>query len=190
MLEVPKQMQYSKVLGLVALTVIVASIGLATAMWSETLKINATVKTGEVDVKWSSWSCSDTGSDPQASGYHNDEGKDVARCIVTPEKRDEEGDVIKLNVTIVNAYPGYKAVITGVVDNIGTIPVKLNDHSISDYDTDALNVELGIPSDTQIEPGGNSTYTLTVEVLQTADETSTYSFEVTLQFAQWNEVSD
>ncbi len=182
-------MQYSRVLGLVALTVIVASIGLATAMWSETLKVNATVKTGEVDVKWSSWSCSDTGPDPQAPGYHNDEGKNVAKCYVSAEKEDEEGDVIKLNVTIANAYPGYKAVITGVVDNIGTIPVKLYSHSLSGVNTTALDVSLGIPSDTQIEPGSNSTYTITVVVKQGASENSSYSFEVTLQFAQWNEVS-
>ena len=175
-------------IGIFIAMLLLASAGIAYALWSETLKINVTVKTGEVDVKWSDWSCNDNGADPQSPGFNNSEGKDVAKCYVEEEKYDEEGDLIKLNVTITNAYPGYHAVITGIVDNIGTIPVKLYNHSISSYDTQALSVNLGIPGDTQIEPGGNSTYTLTIDVLQNASETSTYSFEVTLVFAQWNEV--
>ncbi|OYT55855.1 MAG: hypothetical protein B6U76_04930 [Desulfurococcales archaeon ex4484_217_2] len=176
------------VIGIFIALLLLASAGIAYAMWSETLKINVTVNTGEVDVKWSNWYCNDTGSDPQAPGFNNSEGKDVAKCYVEPEKYDEEGDLIKLNVTIVNAYPGYRAVITGIVDNIGTIPVKLYNHTISSYDTDALDVTLGIPADTQIDAGDNATYTLTIDVLQNASENSTYSFEVTLVFAQWNEI--
>jgi len=179
---------FGRMFALLALAVVLASIGAAAAMWSETLKINVKVNTGEVDVEWSEWNCSDTGADPQAEGFDNSEGKDVAQCIVEAEKYDDEGDVIKLNVTITNAYPGYHAVITGIVDNIGTIPVKLYKHEITGVNKTALSVELGIPEDTQIEPGGNSTYTLTIDVLQAATENATYTFEVTLVFAQWNEV--
>ncbi|MCD6489074.1 MAG: hypothetical protein J7K21_07630 [Desulfurococcales archaeon] len=174
---------------LLGLFLLVALFGAAAAMWSETLKINVTVHTGEVDVEWSSWSCSDTGADPQAQEFNNEDGKDVADCLVKVEETDDEEDVIKLNVTITNAYPGYSVVITGIVDNIGTIPVKLYDHNITGVDESALDVDLGIPRDTQIEPGENSTYTLTITVLQDAEENHVYSFEVILVFAQWNEVS-
>jgi len=174
---------------LLALAVVLASIGAAAAMWSETLMVNVYVSTGEVDVKWSDYYCSDTGSDPQIpDGFSNEEGKDVASCTVEEELYDEENDLIKLRVTLNNTYPGYAVNITLIVDNIGTIPVKLNSSSISEYDNDVLAVRLIPPSDTQIEPGDNATYILEVRVLQGAEENASYSFEVTLVFAQWNEV--
>ncbi len=184
-------MNRTQIFSLASLALLIASIGAVAAMWSETLKVNVNVNTGEVDVKWSSWSCNDNGADPQIpnSTFNNDEGKDVARCYVQAEKEDEEGDVIKLNVTITNAYPGYHAVITLVVDNIGSIPVKLYSSSIGSYPSRALSVSLDKPSDTQIHPNENATYTLTIDVLQGAAENQNYSFEVTLVFAQWNEVS-
>ncbi|MEM0368470.1 MAG: hypothetical protein QXN57_03405, partial [Desulfurococcaceae archaeon] len=77
---------------------LLAAVGFALAMWSETLLVNVTVETGEVDVKFSDWSCSDNGPDPQAEGFNNSEGKDVASCSVQVEGMDEEGDAIKLMV--------------------------------------------------------------------------------------------
>ena len=156
----------------------------AVAMWSDTLKINATIKTGEVKVKFSSWTCSDKGSDPQAQGFQNEEGKDVASCNV--EASDGENP-ITLSVTLNNAYPGYSVDVTFTVDNIGTIPVKLHNYSITGVDPNALSVSLSAPEDTQIDPRGSSTYTLHITVLQSAAEGSTYTFEVDLMFAQWNE---
>jgi len=179
------------VYSLALIAVLVASFSIAYAMWSETLKINVSAQTGEVDVAWIDWSCNDNGADPQIpnSTFNNTEGKDVAKCYVEPEVYDDEGDVVKLNVTIVNAYPGYHAVITAVVKNVGTIPVKLYNYTIGSYDTDALSVYLGIPEDTQIHANETKEYTLTIDVLQNATENSSYSFEVVLVFAQWNEVT-
>ncbi|MHC1601461.1 MAG: hypothetical protein ACXQTB_03855 [Candidatus Nezhaarchaeales archaeon] len=149
------------------------------AMWSETLKINVTVNTGEVDVEWSAWSVSES-----------DHGKPwVANTSVWVEKYDDEGDAIKLAVEMNDTYPCYWANITLIVDNVGTIPVKLYDHNISGVNTTALNVTLDIPTNTQIDPGENATYILRIHVLQNATEDTTYKFNVTLVFAQWNEVS-
>ncbi|ADM27346.1 conserved hypothetical protein [Ignisphaera aggregans DSM 17230] len=170
------------------LALIAMVLGTALAMWSETLMVNVAVNTGEVKVKFSDWYCSDKGADPQAEGFHNTEGKDVASCDISVEVRDGEGNPIKLLVTIDNAYPGYSVDVGLVIDNIGTIPVKLLSSSISEYDKEALSVSLTVPEDTQIDPGYNSTYTLHITVLQGAAEKSTYTFEVTLTFAQWNEV--
>ncbi len=178
----------SKIIGILALTILLASLATAYAMWSETLRINVTINTGEVDVEWSDWACSDTGPDPQAPGFNNSEGKDVASCIVEPELYDDEGDVIKLNVTIVNAYPGYQPEFKFLVDNIGTIPVKLLNYTIIGVNTTALDVEFYPPADTQIHAGEDSTYEMKVTVLQAAEENATYTFEITLVFAQWNEV--
>ncbi len=178
----------SKIVGILALTILLASLATAYAMWSETLRINVTINTGEVDVEWSDWACSDEGPDPQAPGFDNSEEKDVASCIVEPELYDDEGDVIKLRVTITNAYPGYQPEFKFLVDNIGSIPVKLYDYEITGVDDTALDVEFHVPADTQIHPGDASEYDMTVTVLQTAEEGATYTFEITLTFAQWNEV--
>ncbi len=182
-----------KVFGIITLAVILVGFGTAMAMWSETLKVNVYVDTGEVKVKWSDWNCSDTGPDPQAVnlGFHNEEEKDVATCYVTPEIRDEENNVIKLNITLDNAYPGYAVNITMIVDNIGTVPVKLLDYdwsNVTSVDREALKVRLITPADTQIEPDENGTYILEIIVQQAANETTTYSFDLELVFAQWNEV--
>ncbi len=158
-----------------------AIIGVGYAMWSETLRVNVTVNTGEVDVEFSDWSCSDTGIDPGKD-------KDVASCTVEEEEYDDEGDVIKLLVTIDDGYPCYYANITMTIDNIGTVPVKLLGHSFSGLDGLPLEVSLEIPEDTQIDPGDSQDYKLNIHILQEAEENATYSFELTMQFAQWNEV--
>ncbi len=181
-------MDTRKLMSISALAILVLALGSALAMWSETLRINATVETGEVDVKWSEWWCSDEGPDPQGEGYSNEEGKDVASCNVEVEAYDDEGDAIKLLVTIGNAYPGYAVDVHLVVDNIGTIPVKLYEYRIDIEEDVPLIVYLVIPEYTQIEPGDSGTYVLHIEVLQEAEENAEYGFEVTLVFAQWNEV--
>ncbi|MEM4570153.1 MAG: hypothetical protein QXE66_02465 [Desulfurococcaceae archaeon] len=166
--------------------VILATIGFALAMWSETLLVNVTVETGEVDVKFSDWYCSDTGPDPQAEGYHNEEGKDVASCSIEIERVDEEGDVIKLLVKLDNAYPGYTVDVYLIIDNIGTIPVKLYSSSV-EFD-EPIHADLIVPENTQIHPGENSTYILRITITQEAEELTTYEGFVELVFAQWNEV--
>uniref|UniRef100_A0A7C2FXQ5 Uncharacterized protein n=1 Tax=Thermosphaera aggregans TaxID=54254 RepID=A0A7C2FXQ5_9CREN len=179
----------STIMGLTFIGLMLLALGVATAMWMETLRINTYVETGEVKVAWTDWMCSDEGPDPQAGEpFHNEEGKDVAQCIVTPEIYDEEENVIKVNITLVNAYPGYAPVITLYAGNIGTIPVKLLEYDISEYDEEALTVMLDIPEDTQIHPGDSLPIEIQIVINQEAEELTTYSFELEFTFAQWNEV--
>jgi len=196
------------------LALIAMILGTALAMWSETLRVNVAVNTGEVKVKFLEWSCSDTGADPQAPGFHNEEGKDVASCGITIEKRDDEGNAIKLLVTIDNAYPGYSVDVNLVIQNIGTIPVKLSSYSISPVSSSItimwrrpphtptptptppptpppvppVSVQLDPPINTQMHEGETSNYILHITVNEGAEELETYQFEVTLVFAQWNKV--
>ena len=180
----------TKTLGVLMLAALLVAFGSALAMWSETIRINTYIHTGEVRVAFGGWQTNDNGPDPQCGeGYNNNEGKDVAHVIVTPERFDEQNNTIKLNVTIVNAYPGYCVTVKFNVTNIGTIPVKLlRPHISDDLNKTALCVSLRIPKDTQIHPNENSTYYLTIGIKQAAEELTTYSFEVQLTFAQWNEV--
>jgi len=80
---------------LVPVLLLAAVVAGAVAMWSDTLKINATIETGEVKVKFSDWYCSDQGPDEQLPGFSDSEGKDVASCSV-----DIYGNPIKLKVEI------------------------------------------------------------------------------------------
>jgi len=197
------------VIGIFIALLLLASAGIAYAMWSETLKVNVTVNTGEVDVEWSSWECNDTGIDP---GYD----KDVGKCSVSDETQDEEGDVIKLNITLDNAYPSYNVTILGEVDNIGTIPVEpvkffidnnangefdsgdteivlCNDYAL-DLDGDSkadLDFHMYLYDDsgdgTQIDPDESDIYGFIIHVKQNAKELKTYTFHVVMVFGQWNE---
>jgi len=170
-----------KITGVVMITALaLLFVGGSYAMWSETLRINVTVNTGEVDVKWSGWSVSES-----------DHGKPwVANTSVTVEANDSEGDAIKLAIVMNNTYPCYWANVSLVVDNIGSIPVKLYSSNITGVNESALYVNLVKPVDTQIDPGENATYILQIHVLQNATENTTYKFNVTLIFAQWNEVQE
>ena len=175
--------------GITLVGLILLAIGVASAMWMETLRVNTYVHTGEVKVAWVDWTCSDTGPDPQSGDpYHNSEGKNVAECIVEPEVYDEEGNVVKVNITLVNAYPGYAPEVTLKVKNIGTIPVKLLNYATTGVDTTALSVDLTIPEDTQIHPDGTLDLGIKIAVEQGAEEHTMYTFEVEYTFAQWNEV--
>ena len=199
------------IMGIFLALVMLASMSVALAMWSETLRINVTVNTGEVDVEWSNFWDNDTVEKPEARPP-----LDVTQVYVEAEDWDTEGDTIKLNVTIVNAYPCYNVSIYGNVSNIGTIPVKLlsatikytinaEEQSVSlppdtwvdlDLDNDSkadINVFLEISNDAdcdgiQIDPGSFDVYELTIHVKQNAAELRTYFFEIEMVFAQWNEV--
>ncbi|MGB9827778.1 hypothetical protein IMZ38_02185 [Thermosphaera chiliense] len=179
----------STIMGLTFIGLMLLALGVATAMWMETLWINTYIETGEVRVAWTEWTCSDQGPDPQAGEpFHNEEGKNVAQCIVTPEIYDDEQNVIKVNITLVNAYPGYAPFITLYAGNIGTIPVKLLNYTNLQYDEEPLTVYLDIPEDTQIHPGESLPIGIHIIVNQEAEELTTYSFELEFTFAQWNEV--
>ncbi len=182
----------SKIFGVAIISVLLIGVGASLAMWYDTLLINTYVNTGEVKVEWSNWTCSDTGPDPQAPGFNNTEGKDVGKCIVTVERwRNNNTEPIKLNITLDNVYPGYAVNITLYVDNIGTIPVKLYDYKFTHFDTEdemALQVRLIKPNSTQIHPNEYGVYILEIIVLQQANETYSYSFDLEMIFAQWNEV--
>ena len=174
-------------IAVLAALIIVATMSVSYAMWSDTLRINFTVNTGEVRVEWSDWFHNDS-YEKVVVGEEGEEYLNFTTVTIEPEIVDDDGAVLKLNVTIDNAYPCYSVRIGGLVDNIGTIPVKLYDYSISGVDEDALTVEFIIPEDTQIDPGGAKWFYVDIHVEQPAEMNSTYTFEITLTFAQWNEV--
>jgi hypothetical protein len=105
----------TKMVGLFAVVMIALMVaGFAYAHWTETLVINGTVKTGELDLRWSC-QCWDNDEPPL---------KDVGEISC-----DIEGDT--LTITVTNAYPCYKVGGEIDIENVGTVPAVLKKYKIT-----------------------------------------------------------
>jgi hypothetical protein len=135
-----------------AMVLILGSLGMSYAKWSEILTIEGVVNTGVVDVQFSNQLSNDPG-DPGASeldpmefgqwyygpGPDNDPtvwrwgderyDKDVGaiNCELVDEDGNPEGNggYEMMRITMLNGYPSYYGSIAYTIDNIGTIPVKI-----------------------------------------------------------------
>ncbi|MGI6318757.1 MAG: SipW-dependent-type signal peptide-containing protein [Dethiobacteria bacterium] len=98
-------------------------IGGAYAAWTDVLNVAGTVATGDIDVVFTEALSNDAGNtgDPGQP-----EGKDVASTEV---EVIEGGKALK--VTIDNAYPGYVSRVDYKVTNNGSVPVKLQDKTVT-----------------------------------------------------------
>jgi hypothetical protein len=171
----------------IAAIMMLAIIGSAAALWSDSLKVAITIETGNVDVEFGSISTNDPpGSlDP---GYE----KDVATCYASLAEIENEdngnptgNNDLDLSIMIENAYPSYRCRVTFEVRNTGTIPVK-GPHVTSNIPNEVTCTNNFTP-ERQIEPGQSETFWIECHVEQSAAENSTYVLELKLMFHQWNE---
>ena len=157
----------------------------AVSMWSDVLKTNVTVTTGDVDVSF--------------DGYKVVEGNEygkpwVADCIVNLNDVENEdlgnaagNNDLDLNITIVNGYPGYSCTVYFNVSNTGTVPV------IGPfYEMPVIPEGIKImfePMLLQLHPGEKASYEIYLEVLQAAEQGTSYNVQLHLSYIQWNEVA-
>ncbi len=121
---------------------LLATASVAYAMWSETLRINVTAKTGELDWEFMEGSTllkdacglqpgyGDYGGNDWNATYLPSPGatqldKDVGCTNVTLIDSDQDGDYDTMNITLHNVYPWYYTHIAFKVHNDGTIPLKI-----------------------------------------------------------------
>ena len=165
------------------LALALAAVGVGYAMWSKTLTIDGTVKTGEVNAIFTTATCTDTGVDP---GYT----KDVGSCEVTGAGTQ------KLTITITNGYPCYTCDIDFTIDNTGTIPVKVQSFDLSGVPSELTVTWTDLVLGTQIEPDGSVPGDVHIHVEQSALENAgrggvgdpeAYVFSATITLVQWNE---
>jgi len=120
----------------VSAAMLIALVGSAVAMWSDSLKIHAVINTGDVDIRFS-------GSPVVADNEpFMPVPKDVGKFFASFEEMQDEEAVVRskypqwgsnagnndleLNITLVNAYPSYQCKVNNIsVLNSGTVPVKL-----------------------------------------------------------------
>lgn len=159
-----------KKIGLLCLAVVLALgvMGGALAYWNETLEIVGTVNTGELDVQFSEQASNDPSNDSLESGKDPSEcgtwafstigdpetwdwtgtryDYDVASIdceLVADDEGDENGDYQTLTITIDNAYPCYYGNIAFTIDNLGSIPAKVESIKLVKVSWDYGNSNFG-----------------------------------------------
>lgn len=153
-----------------------AGIGASYALWSETLTINGTINTGNVDVEWS------------IKDVWDDETKDVSDITATIE---DDGT---MTVTITNAYPCVNYYVRFDIHCLGTVPVHFQDFVITGPDCAEITItpETGYDpiTDTQLHQSQEWLGILKIHLDNTAEENATYTFTITILAHQYNETPE
>jgi hypothetical protein len=158
---------------LIALIIGVASLGLADRLWSQTLSIEGTVDTEELNIEFTgAYTNDDIGStDP---GYD----KDVANCVALI---DESGDTVSLTIT--NGYPSYTCQFWVEITNVGLGSLLFTTPEIVAPDvltvTEPDPQSCGVLHSSEIEAE-----TFTVHVEQEANQGANYTFTIRKTFSE------
>ena len=195
---------------LLTLLAVFAIVVSAFAMWSDILKINATIETGDVDIEF-------TGTPWIFEG--EEYGKPwVANCSAElTDVQDEDlnnpagNNDLELNIHVYNAYPCYYCKVFNVnVKNTGSVPVKLKTSVYANDTKCELKILWGqyyygcdvdgnkiddivlwgcftSLEGRQLEPGESIDFTVDMHVEQDAEESNTYTIKILIKGIQWNE---
>jgi len=163
-------------IGIVFLVLVMAlgTLGIGYAMWDKTLHTVGSVNTGEVDAIFTTATCTE---DPEA------DGKDVGSCSVVGAGTQT------LTITITNGYPCYGCTVDFTIDNVGTVPVKVQSLDLSGVPAEITVTWTTVTVGDQIEPGGSAPGDIHIHVEQEAGELASYTFSAKIYLVQWNEFS-
>ncbi len=152
---------------LVALGVTAATF----AGWTDQLVINGSVATGELDLQFTSCSCSDN---------ENIYNVGVPACAIKPGGKEA-------NITVSNSYPGYVATCSLVISNVGTIPAKITALTVNNPNSEISVGLSGVSVGDIIPVPGTKTLTVTNTVNDNAQEETTYTYTITIDAGQFNQ---
>ena len=167
------------VLMCLAVVLALGSMGVGYALWSDSLYLEGTINTGEVDI------CIISVADDDSSHQNLDPPlywKDVATTQTTIV------DCYHATVTVTNAYPCYENFVHFTTEVRGTVPVILEDIIVTSSDP-CIEVDAWNGIGEQRHPGSRADNTLWFHVLQCADQNATYTFDVEFVYYQYNESS-
>jgi predicted ribosomally synthesized peptide with SipW-like signal peptide len=120
-----------------------SGLGVAYAAWTDTITIDGTVTTGNVDLVICSWFNGDPSGPGDPPDYYSGipdwhcneyfigapwldpEGKNVGWTVVTPIDPDGDGCYNNIEIELNNVYPCYYTMVSIYPRNTGTIPVKI-----------------------------------------------------------------
>jgi len=136
------------------LLIALSTLGLAYGFWTETLQINGTVDTGDLDVAF---------VDPGLAVTEYDPGN-VGTCAYTISS-----DGNSIEVTIAGAYPWYECTVPVKMQNVGSVPV-----TYSGPVAVSAPAWIGLSpislSSSPLPAGGSVAFTLNIFVDETAPE--------------------
>ena len=164
-----------------SIVVMLAMVGVGSALWSEVMDISGTVQTGDVNVEWSLGLIEE-----------NDHGKDVAACDAVLTENF-------LEIVIGGGYPSYECWIPFDVHSVGTVPVHIYHPQwtvLPPSEAVTFSVVDCYEEDTQIHQLGSGVFpeeafcTLYIHVEQAAAQNDTYVFAGFLEARQFNEPRD
>jgi hypothetical protein len=187
---------------IIVISLLLISTGVAYGLWSKTLDLNGTVNTGSINVHWDGCYCADNGIDPFPNPwpypYPKPDPKDVGETICEVDSQDPT----LMHMTVNNGYPSYFTDCEYHFENLGSLPVKIigyktypNNFTLASANG-AEDGELWVkyydgvgsvmdpcPDDDNCEQSGS----VMLHVEQPAQMNSTYTFDVKICLAQWNE---
>jgi hypothetical protein len=173
--------------------VALATVGVASALWSKTLTVDGTIATGDLDAGWTFASCSDF------------EMKDVGHVMV-PEA-DVLGEVALLETIgfqVTDAYPGYRADCQLEYTYTGSVPAHVEEIIFDPGGLTACGVfqqttgtfvaeceEMTITwvdgLCSQLHAGDFVAGSLRVDIKQAAEQATEYDFDLGVLLVQYNE---
>jgi predicted ribosomally synthesized peptide with SipW-like signal peptide len=199
-----------KKLGLLCLVLflVLGALGVSYAYWTETLTINGTVNTGELDWEFIAGTAiqRDNGNDVTTNEYlltftqHDyDVGHSDNPILISS---DMDTDFDTMNINILNAYPGYANRYDVDAYNNGTIPLiikgakviydgkeyPLGNNVVVTTDDGAFKFRCGFYPGTIMNPGDEPvTIRFTLLVLDGIEYEQNYSFTVKIDAVQFSQ---
>lgn len=162
-----------------ALALAIMLVGAGYAAWSETVTITNNVETGNLSVALANGTVAvyPTVSATAVDGLTN-------RTATATASTD--GDKNTATVTVTNLYPGARAVVDIPIANDGTIPVKIGASGVANNNSNTnLTITQTAPATIAFE--GSGTIQCVIDVLDTAPENMTATFDVTADYIQFNQ---
>ncbi|GIV64176.1 MAG: hypothetical protein KatS3mg045_1515 [Bellilinea sp.] len=178
-------------LGLLAILLIVllAGVGVAYGLWSETLTIDGTVNTGEVNVKFGTVQIEEgvavNGDEPESEPP----GKEgAANCSYKITDRNTDSETLEITAT--GAYPSWHCFVTFDVKSTGTVPVHIYQPEVAS-NTGLAWVEIKdcYENDTQLHKNESASCTILIHFTNDdgVTENNNYTFLYQIEARQWNE---
>ena len=154
----------------VALVVAIATLGVVHGVWANTLTIDRSMNTGQVNANFIGASTDDPPGtiDP---GYD----KDVASCEATVVSTD------LVAVVIINAYPSYTCTFSTTIYNGGTLPER-RDPLLFDVPPALTVTDLNDLTGVVLDPGEEDIEEFAMHVEQEAEQGAIYYFTIKKTF--------
>jgi hypothetical protein len=184
-------------LGLLAILLIVllAGVGVAYGLWSETLTIDGTVYTGEVDVGFSGpyvyeWVEDLDGNVLKEPLIKDKAAECYAKAIDSDTKSDGKETIV---ITVQGAYPSYHCLVKFDISNLGNVPVHISKPKAVGNVPSWVQVSTCYPEWHQLHYNESAWASILIHFTnkdydaKLVDENGKYTFTFTIDALQWNE---